>query len=238
MTAKRILPIFALLTLLAMLLSSCAGYQEITQKAIAEVKSSKLLNELAKPEAKSAASNQQRAPIPRESPEKAKITTERVLAKGIPAMKSMDAASESILAPMPYWLQSGSPVAIQDFAHPESGCSWMGIAGQVFDANGNPAPNVVVNVGGTLSWINISLLGLTGTTDVYGPASYEIKISSQPIDSKGTVWVQLSDLSGTAVSHKVNIDTYAACEKNLIIVNFFESPNHHEILLPIVSNGK
>jgi hypothetical protein len=38
--------------------------------------------------------------------------------------------------PFPLILQSGSPAYIQNFAHMDAGCNWLGIAGQVFDVDG------------------------------------------------------------------------------------------------------
>ncbi len=42
--------------------------------------------------------------------------------------------------PVPYQIQN-SVVHTTNFAYPDLGCKWMGIAGQVFDKSGNPIPN-------------------------------------------------------------------------------------------------
>ena len=46
--------------------------------------------------------------------------------------------------PLPYHLQSVNPVYLQNFVHPEAGCNWMGVGGQVFDKQGDPTQNLVV----------------------------------------------------------------------------------------------
>ena len=48
-----------------------------------------------------------------------------------------------------YALQPGSPSLLPNFANAAAGCSWQGIAGQVFDADGLPVKNLVVKAGGT-----------------------------------------------------------------------------------------
>src|SRR3990172_11681189 len=46
--------------------------------------------------------------------------------------------------------QAGSPAWLPNIMHPQSGCNWMGIGGQVFDAQSVPTKNLVVEVGGKL----------------------------------------------------------------------------------------
>ena len=105
--------------------------------------------------------------------------------------------------------------------HPDDGCNWMGVAGQVFDLSGAPVSGQQVRVGGSLLGAPIELLSLTGVTTAYGNNGfYEFTLGETPVNSTGTLWVQLLDQSGLPMSDKIYFDTYDACEKNLIFVNF------------------
>jgi hypothetical protein len=123
---------------------------------------------------------------------------------------------------MQYAVQSNSPVYMQNFAHPELGCNWSGVAGQVFDAEGDPVENLVVVVEGTLNNQVVDLIGLTSGSlaSDYGIAPYEVQIASQVVASQGTLSVTVYDLTGKALSDPVSFNTYADCSKNLVLVNF------------------
>ncbi len=119
-------------------------------------------------------------------------------------------------------LQEGVPVYLENFAHPNLGCEWMGVAGQVFGGNGKPVTNLIVNIKGKLGLSEFDLVSLTGMPEanIYNPGSFEIKISDQPFRSESTLAIQLFDLNGRPLSLPVSFDTYQDCSKNLIIINF------------------
>jgi len=125
---------------------------------------------------------------------------------------------------MPVVLHEGSPQYIPSSGwHPDLGCNWMGIAGQVIDINGAPVQGLIVEVGGTLKGKNIgnpTLLQATGLATAYGDAGYEVKLADEPLDSNNTLWIQILDQAGLPMSEKIRFDTYNDCEKNLIIVYF------------------
>lgn len=131
-------------------------------------------------------------------------------------------------------IQSGTPVQIQNFAN-SSGCSWQGIAGQVFDMNGVPMKNLVVQAGGKWNGSTISVLGMTGLATGYGEGGYELVLGGSAVDTSGTVWVQLFDLSGNAISDKVVISTSSDCTKNLVLLNFKQIDSSYSTYLPLVS---
>lgn len=140
-----------------------------------------------------------------------------------------------------YSKQYQTPLSLPNYAHPEAGCNWMGVAGQVFDAQGNPIRNILVNVGGVLNGKPVDLLGMTGLATNYGPAGYEMVLSTSVIASTGTLWVQLYDLSGNPISGKVVIDTYNDCQRNLILVNFVRHPEPagpYRNYLPVIYQGQ
>jgi hypothetical protein len=120
----------------------------------------------------------------------------------------------------PYQVQNGTPIFIQNFAHAYAGCSWMSVAGQVLDANGEALMNLVVSVNGTLNGSPVELLGLTGLAQEYGPGGYEIQLSSSPTASTGQLTIQVFDLNGNALTEPVPFDTSAGCSENVVLINF------------------
>jgi hypothetical protein len=133
------------------------------------------------------------------------------------------------LAPTPqggfaYELRPNFPKAIENINHPDLGCDWMGIGGQVIDQKGNPITGLIVNIGGKLPGVQIKVdtFTLTGVALSYGRAGYEIKLSDKPIASKGSLWVQLVDQAQTPISDKIFFDTFDSCDKNLIILDFLK----------------
>ena len=123
---------------------------------------------------------------------------------------------------LPIVLQTGSPVHIQNFVHTDEGCDWIGMAGQVFDANNRPVNNLVVNVKGKLGQTEIDKIAVTGIPEanVYGPGGYEIKIADKSVVSENTLSIQVFDLNGNSLSKPISFNTYSDCSKNLIIINF------------------
>lgn len=119
-----------------------------------------------------------------------------------------------------FTLAGGSPVYTVNFAHSEAGCGWLGLAGQVFDGQAAPLPNLVVVVEGYLGETPVEGLALTGSSPAYGPGGYEIVLGSLPVESSKALTISLFDLEGNLLASRVALDTYADCGKNLILVNF------------------
>lgn len=124
--------------------------------------------------------------------------------------------------PARYVLQSGIPKAIPNFTHPELGCNWMGVGGQVFAPDGAPVVGLVVEVVGVLNGKQIAKLALTGNSTAFGPGGYEILLENKAISSQSALYVQLFDLDGKPISGQIYFNTYADCSKNLIVVNFID----------------
>jgi hypothetical protein len=104
--------------------------------------------------------------------------------------------------------------------HPEKGCSWMGVGGQVLDAAGKPLQYQTLQLGGTLDGTIISHLNLSGTASAYGQAGYEFVLGDHPIASTQTLWIQLFDNTGKALTDKLYFDTFADCNRNLVMIAF------------------
>ena len=118
-------------------------------------------------------------------------------------------------------VQPGSPQAIPNIYHPELGCNWMGVAGQATGLNGGPATGLIVQVGGNLGGqLFETRLSLTGAAPQYGQGGFEISLAEKAMDSNKTLWIQLVDQASNPFSEKLYFDTYADCQKNLIIINF------------------
>ncbi len=141
-------------------------------------------------------------------------------------------------------VQQGTPVEMPNWAHPDLGCNWLGIGGQVFDLNGDPALNMIMEAGGTLEGQPVLGLTLTGLTSVYGPGGYEFQLADHVVASADEVWVQIKDDAGRALSEPVFLDTFASCEQNLVILNFVEQAGPPpqgatvRIFLPLIGRGR
>ncbi len=120
----------------------------------------------------------------------------------------------------PYIIQPGSPTYLKSFAYPALGCNWVGVAGQVFDKSGKPLGNLVVVIEGRLAGKVVDLVTLSGRASVYGPGGYELKLGDKPVDSTGTLYLTVYDLTGIQLSESVILNTSASCDKNLILLNF------------------
>jgi hypothetical protein len=123
---------------------------------------------------------------------------------------------------MPYDVAPGSPVAISSAAfHPEAGCNWIGVAGQVLDMTGAPvSTGVVIQLSGVFNGQFIEKTSLTGIAPQYGQAGYEFYLGDTPVASNKTLWVQLLDQAAAPLSEKIYFETFGECARNLIFINF------------------
>jgi hypothetical protein len=116
--------------------------------------------------------------------------------------------------------QAGTPLYLPY----SGGCGGLYIAGNVVDLAGNPLVFMLVRVGGTLGGETLQLEDvLSGSNPNYSSSGWEVKIADAPIDSTGTVFVELYTLeSENPVSDLIIVDTYNDCNRNLIMVNFVQ----------------
>jgi hypothetical protein len=123
---------------------------------------------------------------------------------------------------MPFVVGAGTPIGTSSAPfHPDAGCNWLGVAGQVFDLSTASISGQQIRLGGTLAGTPIDMLSLTGLAGSYGsPGFYEFVLGDTAIASQATLWVQLLDQAGIPMSEKVFFDTYDNCEKNLVFINF------------------
>jgi hypothetical protein len=119
------------------------------------------------------------------------------------------------------FMRQSDPQAISINLYDASrGCGWMGIAGRVVDRQNRPVTGIRVSLRGSLDGKSINMTSLTGTAAQYGPSGYEFTIANQPLASQGLLSVRLLDQSNLPLSERVEFDTFADCEKNLILIDF------------------
>ncbi len=94
------------------------------------------------------------------------------------------------------------------------------MAGQVFDTNGEPIPDLIVIAGQDSVSESNQWAARTGLSTNYGPGGYEIQLSNHITATTQDFWVQLVTESGTVISDRIYFDTFDDCDRNLILVNF------------------
>jgi hypothetical protein len=140
----------------------------------------------------------------------------------IPTLEiTISGTAPTATGPYSYAVVSGNPIAISSaIMRPDDECKWMGVAGQVVDMNDAPVVGLRVQLYGTFKGKVMAITSLSGTVNRYGSAGYEIKINDSPVETYNTLWVQLFNQAGGAISDKVYLKTSSSCDQNLIIVNF------------------
>lgn len=104
--------------------------------------------------------------------------------------------------------------------HPSSGCEWMGVAGVVLGLDGTPLQFQTIQLGGMLDEVVISQLKLSGSAPLYGDSGFEFELGNQPIASTESIWIQLFDNTGSAMTERIFFDTFEDCSQNLVMVTF------------------
>lgn len=118
-----------------------------------------------------------------------------------------------------YFVEAGMPRLEGNFAHPELGCRWIGIGGQVLDAVGEAGQNRVVVVDGVYNGIHMDLVGLSGSAPLFGPAGFEIRLPEE-LSLSSRLFIQVYGLDGAPLSDPVAFTAPASCEQTLVMVNF------------------
>jgi hypothetical protein len=123
-------------------------------------------------------------------------------------------------AEFPFVMQVGSPAKIENFIN-GSACDYMGVFGQVFNMENQPILELTVHLGGELEGVGeIDLIALTGSAPDAGPGGYLFDVATEAIASDGTLWIQLEDGDGNAISDQIYLDTSDSCSENLVLVNW------------------
>jgi len=136
-----------------------------------------------------------------------------------------------------FTIQEGAPVGMPNWANQEVGCAWLGVAGQVFDLQGEPVLDLIVEAGGTLEGQPLLGLSITGMASAYGPGGYEIQFSDHVVASQSEAWVQIKTNTGEPLSGRTFIETFDDCAQNLLLLNFVEVeeiPDPNQVFLPLI----
>jgi hypothetical protein len=118
----------------------------------------------------------------------------------------------------PFVVEGGNPT----YSASPKGCTWMGVAGKVFDPSHTPINNLLLQLHGTLSGQTIDLEQVTGSIGGDRTGEFEFRLADKPALSLNSFWILLLDGNRTPISDKIIFNTYAACDKNLITVNFIQ----------------
>ena len=137
--------------------------------------------------------------------------------------------------PITFFLQAGTPLGVPNFLAPEQACNWMGIAGQVFGLDGEPEDGMVINLQGIIAGELVDLMAVSQSVPALGPGGYLFTIADHPLETDGSLWMQVFDQAGLPKTGKILLKTYGDCERNLLVVNFVEGlPIVSEVRLPLV----
>jgi hypothetical protein len=124
----------------------------------------------------------------------------------------------STRSPFPFTKDVVSPQYLQNYAN-SAGCNWMGIAGEVFDLQGNPVPFGQYRVHVWESGVDKRVT--VGDAPAYGPSGYEQFLFDAPRVQDQNV--QLETSNGTAVSQVYRVQTRASCNQNLLYIVFVQN---------------
>ncbi len=98
----------------------------------------------------------------------------------------------------------------------DAGCDWLGVGGQVYDAQGIPLPGVSIRcwIGGYVFPVSVS-----GSHPEYGPAGWEVNLYDEPRDETWSCQVIQGD---TGVSPVVTFTTTTnnGCSLNSVRIDF------------------
>jgi len=121
----------------------------------------------------------------------------------------------------PFALESNPIAMAAAVFHKDGDCNWQGVAGRVVDLQGRPVIGMRVHLTGIYDGKTIELTTLTGGASAwYGDSGFEFVLGDTILASTQSLAIQLNDQSFLPISELVIFDTYATCDKNLILINF------------------
>jgi hypothetical protein len=103
---------------------------------------------------------------------------------------------------------------------PARTCEWLGVGGSVLGTDGAPLLLQTVQLGGVLGEVVVSQLKLSGSAPAYGNSGFEFVLGDRPVASTQTLWIQLFDNTGSALTEKIYFDTFDDCSRNLVKIIF------------------
>jgi hypothetical protein len=94
------------------------------------------------------------------------------------------------------------------------GCNWAGIAGTVYNRQGEHKTGVIVHITGD----GVDVRRSSGSKTEYGASGWEVYLGSSPLVA--TFTVQLEDDTGAPLSAAITFQTRDACDANLALLAF------------------
>lgn len=132
-----------------------------------------------------------------------------------------------------YVLQAGAPVMIKSFVNPAAGCSWTGVGGQVFAANGLPQNGLVVRVFGTVDGRTINQTVTTGGSAQFGPGGFHLQLGDRPA-AAAALRLRIEDSAGRLLSFSIYVPMTNSCNRNLTIINLVHRTFENLRYLPLI----
>lgn len=123
-------------------------------------------------------------------------------------------------APLPdlmaFGLEGNRVIFTAQFTHPELGCAWQGLGGQIFGMQGTPLRGFTVRVEGVTD-PTLVLETVSGAAEAYGPSGWEIQVAGGP---NTHVYRVILYQDGRRVSDPKTVGFPGDCARNLGIMNF------------------
>ncbi len=116
-------------------------------------------------------------------------------------------------SPYDYVLRNNEIVYTSNFAN-AAGCNWAGIAGVIYNRQGEHKTGVIVHVTGN----GLDERRTSGSKTEYGASGWEVYLADHPLVATYTVQLEKSD--GQPLSAPVTVQTRDNCEQNLAFLVF------------------
>jgi hypothetical protein len=117
----------------------------------------------------------------------------------------------------PFRLQEGTP-ALTSNLNTAIGCSFQGVAGQVYDMANGPALNLTVKVTSVSGFTGSAP---TGSNQSFGASGWQVQTGAQPTNE--SFQVQVMSNTGVPLSPPVTVTFPGSCDQNLGLINFFQT---------------
>ena len=119
--------------------------------------------------------------------------------------------------PFPFAKAENSPLYLQNFN--PAGCEWMGVAGQILSASGQPVLDEEFRIHVWGSGVDIRVP--SGSHPEYGPTGWEVYLFNMPVQNTYHIQLETPDLVPVSVVYQ--FESRSSCNENLILFNFTES---------------
>ncbi len=117
--------------------------------------------------------------------------------------------------------RSSFPFTVQDVryeANPgEQGCQWLSVAGTVTGINGEPIPDLAIQIDGE----NFRQVQFSGSASRWGAGGFEFHVGAAPRNA--TYTLHIKSPTGGPLSDPVEVQTGNTCATNVVLVEFVQN---------------